>query len=88
VVTTNSPISDRFVLHTKMAPYRTYASAFRIERTTIPDALFWDTEDPYHYVRLQSGEAGHDFVIVGGEDHKSGTANDAAERFARLARWV
>lgn len=28
VVATNSPISDRFALHTKQAPYRTYAMAF------------------------------------------------------------
>ena len=88
VVTTNSPISDRFALHTKMAPYRTYAAAFRLDRRTIPDALFWDTEDPYHYVRLLTGEPAHDIVIVGGEDHKSGTENDAPERFARLDRWA
>src|SRR6187399_840811 len=43
VVATNSPISDRFALHTKMAPYRTYAMAFSIPRGAIPDALYWDT---------------------------------------------
>ena len=29
VIATNSPIFDMFALHTKMAPYRTYAMAFR-----------------------------------------------------------
>ncbi len=90
VVATNSPISDRFALHTKMAPYRTYAMTFTIARDAIPDALYWDTEEPYHYVRLQPGDKGdkHDFVIVGGEDHKSGDANDADKRFARLEKWA
>jgi glycine/D-amino acid oxidase-like deaminating enzyme len=67
VVTTNSPISDRFALHTKMAPYRTYAMAIAIKRGGLPDALYWDTEDPYHYVRVQPG-ADKDYIIVGGED--------------------
>lgn len=44
VVATNAPITDRFALHTKMAPYRTYAMAFSIKRGALPDALYWDTE--------------------------------------------
>jgi len=50
-------------------------------------ALYWDTGDPYHYVRLQR-ENGHDVLIVGGEDHKTGQANDGQERFARLEQWT
>jgi hypothetical protein len=48
VVATNSPINDRVALHTKMAPYRTYAMAFTIPKDALPDALYWDTMDPYH----------------------------------------
>jgi glycine/D-amino acid oxidase-like deaminating enzyme/nitrite reductase/ring-hydroxylating ferredoxin subunit len=88
VVATNSPISDRFALQSKMAPYRTYVIAFAIKSRTLPDALYWDTEEPYHYVRLQPGSNGRDFVLVGGEDHKSGEADDADKRFERLERWV
>jgi glycine/D-amino acid oxidase-like deaminating enzyme len=57
VVATNSSISDRFAIHTKTAPYRTYVITFEIKRGALPDALYWDTEDPYHYVRLQPGPA-------------------------------
>ena len=88
VVTTNSPISTSLALHTKMAPYRTYAMAFPIKRGALDDALFWDTEEPYHYVRIQPGNQQKDFVIVGGEDHKSGTTDDAEERLARLESWA
>jgi glycine/D-amino acid oxidase-like deaminating enzyme/nitrite reductase/ring-hydroxylating ferredoxin subunit len=88
VVATNSPISDRFALHTKMAPYRTYAMALTVPRGALPDALYWDTEDPYHYVRLHPGDGKEDLLIVGGEDHKSGEADDGAQRFARLESWV
>jgi glycine/D-amino acid oxidase-like deaminating enzyme/nitrite reductase/ring-hydroxylating ferredoxin subunit len=88
VVATNSPIVDRFALHTKMAPYRTYAMAFAIKRGAVPDALYWDTLDPYHYVRLQLGEDRTDYLIVGGADHKSGEADDAVLRFEALEAWT
>jgi glycine/D-amino acid oxidase-like deaminating enzyme/nitrite reductase/ring-hydroxylating ferredoxin subunit len=88
VVATNSPIVDRFALHTKMAPYRTYAMAFAIKRGAIPDALYWDTLDPYHYVRLQPGDDRADYLIVGGADHKSGQADDAPVRFEALEAWT
>jgi glycine/D-amino acid oxidase-like deaminating enzyme/nitrite reductase/ring-hydroxylating ferredoxin subunit len=87
VVATNSPINDRVAIHTKQAPYRTYAFAAPIPRGAIPDLLIWDTLDPYHYVRVQPSH-GHDIVIVGGEDHKSGTADDGCERIAALESWA
>jgi glycine/D-amino acid oxidase-like deaminating enzyme/nitrite reductase/ring-hydroxylating ferredoxin subunit len=88
VIATNSPIHDLVALHTKQAPYRTYAMGFEIERGKLDDALYWDTQDPYHYVRLTSGEDGKDIVIVGGEDHKTGEADDADARFAALTSWA
>jgi glycine/D-amino acid oxidase-like deaminating enzyme/nitrite reductase/ring-hydroxylating ferredoxin subunit len=88
VVATNSSIVDRVALHSKTAPYRTYVIGFAIDRGALPDALYWDTEEPYHYVRLQLGDNGKDFVLVGGEDHKSGEADDADERFQRLEQWA
>ena len=44
VVATNAPINDRYVIHAKQAPYRTYAMAFSIAaRQPWPDGLYWDT---------------------------------------------
>ncbi|MCP1972960.1 FAD-dependent oxidoreductase [Bradyrhizobium elkanii] len=88
VIATNASIADRFQLHSKVAPYRTYVIAFAIARGELPDALYWDTENPYHYVRLQTESDDHDAVLVGGEDHKSGAADDAEKRFARLEGWA
>src|SRR5207248_311715 len=53
VVATNTPINDLVTMHTKQAAYRTYALAAAVPPHTIPKALFWDTADPYHYIRLQ-----------------------------------
>jgi Rieske Fe-S protein len=88
VIATNSPISDRFAIHTKQAAYRTYAIALAIQRDAVPTALFWDTEDPYHYVRTYAHVDGRMSLIVGGEDHKTGQADDGEDRFVRLETWT
>jgi Rieske Fe-S protein len=87
VIATNSPINDKFALHSKEAPYRTYAMGLALPQGTLPDALYWDMMDPYHYVRLQKGN-GEDTLIVGGGDHKSGEADDAKFRFEALEAWI
>jgi glycine/D-amino acid oxidase-like deaminating enzyme/nitrite reductase/ring-hydroxylating ferredoxin subunit len=90
VVCTNSPINDLVAMHTKQAPYRSYVIAAHVRRGSVTDALYWDTEDPYHYARLQPAASGESFdmLIVGGEDHKTGQESDMAERFANLERWT
>jgi glycine/D-amino acid oxidase-like deaminating enzyme/nitrite reductase/ring-hydroxylating ferredoxin subunit len=88
VFATNSPINDRAVLHSKMAPYRTYAMAFTLPRGELSDSLYWDMADPYHYIRLQPGPGSTDYLIVGGKDHKSGEADDGDIRFEALEAWI
>jgi glycine/D-amino acid oxidase-like deaminating enzyme/nitrite reductase/ring-hydroxylating ferredoxin subunit len=94
VVATNTPINDRFAIHSKQAPYLSYVIAARIEPERIPKGLYWDTLDPYHYVRLhtvrgwQGGRPAYDLLIVGGEDHKTAQADDADQRYARLEAWA
>lgn len=90
VMATNSPFNNRVVIHTKVASYRTYAIGLRIARRQIATALYWDTLDPYHYVRIQPGseDAPYDTLIVGGEDHKTGQEDYPALRFQRLEEWT
>jgi Rieske Fe-S protein len=87
VVATNTPINDLVTMHTKQAPYMTYVIGLRVLGDAIPRALFWDTGEPYHYVRTQTSADG-DILIVGGEDHKTGQAHDGAERYVRLEAFA
>jgi glycine/D-amino acid oxidase-like deaminating enzyme/nitrite reductase/ring-hydroxylating ferredoxin subunit len=84
VVATNSPINDIFAIHTKQAPYRSYVLGFEVEKGSVEAALYWDTTDPYHYVRLQSDN----MLIVGGEDHKTGQNETPEESFEKLEEWT
>ncbi|AMN44198.1 FAD-dependent oxidoreductase [Rhodoplanes sp. Z2-YC6860] len=88
VFATNSPTCDWVDIHSKMAPYRTYAMAFELPRGTLPDALYWDMADPYHYVRIQPGAGSSDILIAGGADHKSGEADDGDVRFQAIEAWI
>jgi hypothetical protein len=79
----------------RLEPYRTYALALHIPTdqvaTTEADrnALWWDTADPYHYIRTTpSKKEGYSLLIVGGEDEKVGQHDDAAERYERLEKWA
>src|SRR5712691_9714785 len=89
VVATNTPVNDRLVIHTKQAAYRTYAIGLEVPASSVTRALFWDTLDPYHYLRLHGmGPGQPEVLIVGGEDHRTGQADDTAERWSRLERWT
>jgi glycine/D-amino acid oxidase-like deaminating enzyme/nitrite reductase/ring-hydroxylating ferredoxin subunit len=85
VIATNTPIIDIVTMHTKQAAYRSYVMAFAIEKGSIPRALFWDTAEPYHYVRLAGDD---DVLIVGGEDHKVGQSSEPEQAWVRLEAWT
>ena len=71
------------LFQTKLALYSSYVVAGRVPSGTVPDALWWDTADPYRYLRLEP-HRGYDVVIFGGEDHKTGQETDSEERYRRL----
>jgi len=91
VVATNSPVNDRFAIHTKQAPYTTYVIGARIPKASVPAMLLWDAPaDPYeayHYLRVERGD-NYDVLIVGGEDHKTGQQHDGAQRWGKLEQWT
>jgi glycine/D-amino acid oxidase-like deaminating enzyme/nitrite reductase/ring-hydroxylating ferredoxin subunit len=87
VIATNTPINDRVVIHTKQFPYLTYVVGVAVPRNSLTPALYWDTGHPYHYCRIVPGPD-HDILLVGGEDHKPGQAEDYSDRFGRLEDWA
>jgi glycine/D-amino acid oxidase-like deaminating enzyme/nitrite reductase/ring-hydroxylating ferredoxin subunit len=87
VVATNVPFNDRLAIHTKQAAYRTYVIAMRLDPGAVPDALLWDTSDPYHYVRVANARNGA-WLVVGGEDRKTGQDDAPAVRYEVLESWA
>ena len=87
VVAANVPFNDRLAIHTKQAAYRTYVIALRLDPGTVPDALLWDTLDPYHYVRIAPARNGC-WLLVGGEDRKTGQDDATAVHYEVLESWA
>lgn len=93
VLATHTPLIGRAgivsttLFQTKLALYTSYVVGGRVAKGRVPDALFWDTGDPYHYLRLEP-HRDYDFVIFGGEDHKTGQADDTGACFDRLERTL
>jgi glycine/D-amino acid oxidase-like deaminating enzyme/nitrite reductase/ring-hydroxylating ferredoxin subunit len=90
VVATNAPINSRVSIPLRQAAYRTYVVAMAVPRSEVTPALYWDTLDPYHYVRLapSPGRPDEELVIVGGEDHRTGQDQDPEARWQRLESWA
>jgi glycine/D-amino acid oxidase-like deaminating enzyme/nitrite reductase/ring-hydroxylating ferredoxin subunit len=100
VVATNSPFNNKYVLHMKQYPYRTYVIGATIKKDSLPGALWWDTGDfeanadiaPYHYVRTQPYNEQFDLLIVGGEDHATGMPEamntKEEESYDKLISWT
>jgi glycine/D-amino acid oxidase-like deaminating enzyme/nitrite reductase/ring-hydroxylating ferredoxin subunit len=93
IVATHDPIVGRAsflsatLLQTKLSLYTSYVLTGRIASGAVPDALFWDTGDPYQYIRLDPRN-GTDAIIFGGEDHKTGQVDDTRDCFARLESQI
>jgi glycine/D-amino acid oxidase-like deaminating enzyme/nitrite reductase/ring-hydroxylating ferredoxin subunit len=91
VMATNNPlvglagIASATLLQTKLSLYTSYALGARVPPGTVPEALFWDTRDPYDYLRVDRHPR-FDYIIYGGEDHKTGQKKRTKAAFVRLWR--
>jgi nitrite reductase/ring-hydroxylating ferredoxin subunit len=88
VIATNTPFNYLLALHSKQAAYRSYVVAVRAPVLKAPPALWWDLEDPFHYVRFCESDSGM-IALIGGEDHKTGQDDVGADgRYERLIDWA
>ena len=81
VEATHAPL-NRVFLQTKIGSRRSYVLGAVVAQQAL-HGLFWDTDDPYHYLR----SAG-DVLLVGGEDHKTGNEDDTFACYERLASYL
>ncbi len=86
IVAAHVPANNWAALITKLPAYRTYAIGAR-GAAPIPPGLYWDTDDPYHYTRTQPTDEG-DVLIIGGEDHKTGTETETLQHFEALVEYA
>lgn len=93
IMATNAPFMDKeSMIYAKQAAYRTYAIGLEVPRGSVANALSWDTDIPYHYIRMYTFKdehaQAHEFLMVGGEDHKTGQQKEQSDPHNNLLRWA
>jgi glycine/D-amino acid oxidase-like deaminating enzyme/nitrite reductase/ring-hydroxylating ferredoxin subunit len=86
VLCTHSPFLGPSQFDARVAAYQSYVLTARIAEE-IPDALFWDDAEPYHYLRRAASDDPH-LIIAGGADHKTGQGGDERESVRQLEEYV
>jgi Rieske Fe-S protein len=71
---------------TRVHPYQSYVIGARVN-DTVPDALFWDDAQPYHYIRKASSQE-PDLLLIGGADHKTGQGANERDHFTKLEDYA
>ena len=90
ILATNNPLLGESGLlagtlfQTKLSLYSSYVVGATVPRGSIPIASFWDTNDPYQYLRVDRRETS-DYAIFGGADHKTGQARNTETCFRKVA---
>jgi glycine/D-amino acid oxidase-like deaminating enzyme/nitrite reductase/ring-hydroxylating ferredoxin subunit len=84
-LTGESGLVSSMLFQTKLALYTSYVLGARIQQGSIPIASFWDTNDPYNYLRVDR-QKDFDYAIFGGEDHKTGQVSDTENCYGRLEK--
>jgi glycine/D-amino acid oxidase-like deaminating enzyme/nitrite reductase/ring-hydroxylating ferredoxin subunit len=89
VLATNNPLvgfssmTSATLFQTKLSLYSSYVIGAKVPRGSLPVALFWDTVDPYYYLRVDRLDD-FDYAVFGGEDYKTGQRADTEHRYSRL----
>ena len=89
IMATNNPlvglasVAEATLFQTKLWLYSSYVLGASVPRDSLPIALFWDTCDPYSYLRVDR-HADSDYAIFGGADHKTGQVANPENSFASL----
>lgn len=79
----NAGFASATLFQSKLAAYSSYAVGAKLPKGILDEALFWDTDNPYHYLRLDS-HGRYDYVILGGEDDRTGQEDDTNACLERL----
>lgn len=71
----------------EMEYMRTYCIAIKIPKGYVEDCLLYDNAEAYKYIRLTHCDSEHDYMVVGGCDHKVGQEPPTG-RFKELETWT
>lgn len=88
-IATYYPFTDPKSIFGKTGTYATYVIEAEIKRGALPEALYQDVKNPYHYFRIDRvGDEETDRLIYGGADHRREITVDENKNFGALQEFM
>jgi glycine/D-amino acid oxidase-like deaminating enzyme len=87
IAATYEPFHQPLRVFFKKALYVSYVMQVEIPHGIIPVGMYEDTEDPYHYFRIDE-QRGKDIMTIGGEDHRNDIPVKSEKNFKALEDYL
>lgn len=88
IVATYEPFNKPLRLYFKKAFYTTYVMQASLPANTIPEGMYEDMHNPYHYFRIDKNSKKSDLIMIGGEDHRSDIPVNRQKSFKTLNEYL
>lgn len=85
-VATNVPFLDRGLFFARSHPHRSYLIATKL-KTALPSGMYISADEPLRSI-LPIKVDREEYLLVGGEGHKTGHGGDITERYRRLEAFA
>ncbi|MCO4754269.1 MAG: FAD-dependent oxidoreductase [Bacteriovoracaceae bacterium] len=86
VMATHMPFGLHPIIQSRVYPFRSYLITAKL-KSDFPDELFWDLNNPYHYMRRLS-DSKPNVVLLGGADHRTGEKVNTMQSYVQLQRYA
>jgi glycine/D-amino acid oxidase-like deaminating enzyme len=83
VIATYNPFTQPWWFIFKKGMYKSYVLELKIEKGSMPDGMYEDDDNPYHYFRVEG-----EHMIIGGEDHRIELKLDPERSFNALKKYI
>ncbi len=87
VAATYEPFHQPLRLFFKKGMYESFVATLKMPKGVIPEAMYEDSNNPYHYFRVDRYDD-HDRVIIGGEDHRQDLPVSDDKSFESLLKYA
>ena len=91
VVNTYQPFNNPLPLFAHKGMYVSYVLELEIPSGSIPEGLYIDEQNPYHYFRVDTAAGkskGHDRMIIGGEDQRQEIPHDPRRSYTAVKEYL
>ena len=88
VIATGTPILDRGLFFARLAPSRTFVSAYALAEGDPPGGMYLSIDDPGFSIRSAWDVNGEPLLMVAGGAHTTGRGGNTASLLAELDTWT